>query len=189
MFDKMLLETGATVPAAFGVGPRYEAELIAVVKDAGLSDAKTPLEALQHISEVVAYIELVDLIVEGETTANELIATNIAFRGGVLGPRIKVEPTPAFLDMLANMTVVMTEHKGGRENELNRVKGDVLMGHPINVVMWMAEALKKDGVTLKPGDLLDLGGYLPPAPPEPGTSISLKYIGLTGNPSVTVHFE
>jgi 2-oxo-hept-3-ene-1,7-dioate hydratase len=136
---------------------------------------------------VVPFIELPDLMLEGSFKGAELIATNIAFRGGVLGPRVKVEPTQAFLDALANMTVVMTEDRSGKE--LGRVKGNVLMEHPIKAAMWMAQALKKNGITLKPGDLLSLGGYIPPAPTQPGTSITVKYLGLVGDPSVTVHFE
>ena len=73
--------------------------------------------------------------------------------------------------------------------ELDRVKGNVLMEHPINAAMWMAQVLKKAGVALKPGDLLSLGGYIPPAPTQPGTRLTVKYLGLPGDPSVTVHFE
>lgn len=105
----------------------------------------------------------------------------------VLGPRVKVEPTQAFFEVLANMTVVMTEDRSGKE--LGRVKGNVLMEHPINTAMWMAQALKKAGVALKPGDLLSLGGYIAPAPTQPGTSMTVKYLGSPGDPSVTVHFE
>jgi 2-keto-4-pentenoate hydratase len=187
MFEKMMVNSGAKLPAKFGARPQYEADFTAVAKDAGLADARTPLEALRHISEVVPFIELPDLMLEGTFKANELIATNIAFRGGALGPRVKVEPTQAFLDALANMTVVMTEDKSG--TELGRVKGDALMGHPINAAMWIAQALKKEGVALRPGDLLSLGGYIPPAPTQPGTSITVSYLGLPGDPSVTVHFE
>jgi 2-keto-4-pentenoate hydratase len=85
------------------------------------------------------------------------------------------------------MTVVMTEDNSGKE--LVRVKGHVLMEHPINAALWLAQALKKEGVALKTGDLLSLGGYIPPAPTQPGTSITVKYLGLLGNPAVTVHFE
>jgi 2-oxo-hept-3-ene-1,7-dioate hydratase len=187
MFAKLMVDSGAKLPAQFGARPLYEADFIAVVKDADLADASTPLEALQHIAEVVPFIELPDLMLEGTPTGLALIATNIAFRGGALGPRVKVEPTQAFLEMLANMTVVMTEDKSGKE--LGRVKGNVLMEHPINAAMWLAQALKKEGVALKPGDLLSLGGYIPPAPTQPGTSITVKYVGLPGDPVVTVHFE
>jgi 2-keto-4-pentenoate hydratase len=187
MFAKLMVENGAKLPAQFGARPLYEADFVAVVKDAALADAKTPLEALQHIAEVVPFLELADSMLEGTPTGTALIATNIAFRGGALGPRVKVEPTQTFLEALANMTVVMTEDKSGKE--LGRVKGNVLMEHPINAAMWLAQALKKEGVALKPGDLLSLGGYIPPAPTQPGTSITVKYVGLPGDPSVTVHFE
>ncbi|MGH8068276.1 MAG: hypothetical protein ACRERE_24195 [Candidatus Entotheonellia bacterium] len=158
-----------------------------MVKDAGLADATTPLEALQHIAAVAPFIELPDFMLEGTPPGTALIATNIAFRGGALGPRVKVEPTQAFLEALAKMTVVMTEDMSSKE--LGRVKGNVLMEHPINAAMWMAQALKKAGVALKPGGLLSLGGYIPPASTQPGTRITIKYLGLPGDPSVTVHFE
>jgi 2-keto-4-pentenoate hydratase len=186
MFEKMMLDSGAKLPAKFGARPQYEADFIAVVKDAGLADAKTPLEALRHISDVVPFIELPDLMLEGTPKASERIATNVAFRAGVLGPRVKVEPTQAFLDSLANMTVLMTEDKSGKE--LARVKGNALMDQPINAAMWLAQALKKEAIALKPGDLLSLGGYAL-APTQAGTSITVKYLGLPGDPSVTVHFE
>jgi 2-oxo-hept-3-ene-1,7-dioate hydratase len=187
MFGKMIVDSGARLPAKFGARPLYEADFVAVVKDAALADAKTPLEALQHISEVAPFIELADLALEGTPSGTALIATNIAFRGAALGPRVKVEPSQAFLDSLANMTVVMSEDRSGKE--LGRVKGDVLMGNPVNAAMWVAQALKKDGITLKPGDLLSLGGYIPPAPTQPGTSITVRYLGLPGNPVVTAHFD
>lgn len=187
MFANRMVASNATLPAGFGARPLYEADLIAVVKDAGLADVTTPLEALQHLTDVIPFIELPDLMLEGAPPGIALIATNLAFRGGVLGPRIKVEPTSAFLEALANMTVVMTEDTSGKE--LGRVQGNVLMEHPIRAAIWMAQALKQDGVALKPGDLLSLGGYIPPAPTQPGTRITVKYLGLPGDPSVTVRFE
>lgn len=187
MFGKMMLASGAKLPARFGARPLYEADFLAVVKDARLADAQTQLEALQHISAVVPFIELPDLMLEGAATGAALISTNLGFRGGVLGPRVAVEPTQAFLDALANMTVVMTEERSGKE--LGRAKGDILMQHPVNAAMWLAAALKKDGVALRPGDLLSLGGYIPPTPTQPGTTITVKYLGLPGDPAVTVHLD
>ncbi len=187
MFANHMVASGTTLPAQFGARPMYEADLIAVVQDAALADATTPLDALQHIAAIVPFIELPDLMLAGTATGTALIATNIAFRGGVLGPRIKAEATQAFLDALAEMTVVMTEDSSG--TELGRAKGHVLMENPLNAALWLARALKQDGIVLKPGDLLSLGGYFPPAPTQPGTRITVKYVGLPGEPSVTVHFE
>lgn len=187
MFAKSMVESGARLPARFGARPLYEADLVAVVKDARLAQARTPLEALQHISEVVPFIELSDAMLEGTPTGTAIIAVNAAFRGGALGPRIKVEPTREFLDALAGMTVVTTEENSGKE--LGRANGDALMGHPLNAALWLARALERDGIALKAGDLLSLGAYTPPTPPRPGTRITVRYLGLPGDPSVTVHFD
>jgi 2-keto-4-pentenoate hydratase len=85
------------------------------------------------------------------------------------------------------MTVVMSEDRAGKE--LGRAKGDLIMGNPVNAAMWLAQALKKDGVALKPGDLLSLGGYFPSTQISSGTTISVKYLGLPGDPAVTTHFD
>ncbi|MGE3536126.1 MAG: 2-keto-4-pentenoate hydratase [Candidatus Tectimicrobiota bacterium] len=187
MFAGLMRASGARLPARFGARPLYEADLVVVVKDAGLADASTPLEALQYLAEVAPFIELPDLMLDGTPSGSALIATNIAFRGGVLGPRLPVVPTPAFLDALATMTVVLSEDRQGKE--LGRAPGSALMEHPLNAALWIARALKQDGILLRPGDLLSLGGYFPPAPTQPGSSITVTYRGLPGDPSVTVHFE
>lgn len=53
MFSKRMVESGAGLPAQFVARPMYAADFVAVVKDAALADATTPLEVLQHIAEVV----------------------------------------------------------------------------------------------------------------------------------------
>ena len=90
----------------------------------------------------------------------------------------------AFLDSLAHMTVVMTDETDGKE--LGRARGSALMENPVNAAMWLAQALKKDGIKLKKGDLLSLGGYIPPQPTKAGMKVQVRYIGLPGDPAVTV---
>jgi 2-keto-4-pentenoate hydratase len=187
MFGGMMLASGARLPAKFGARPLQEADFVAVARGPGLADAMTPLEALQHLSEVVPFIELPDLMVEGAPTGPGLIAINVGFRGGVLGRGVPVQPTQAFLDALAGMQVVMTEDVSGRE--LGRAEGSAIMGNPVVAAMWLARTLREQGVELKAGDLLSLGGYLPPSPVQPGTRITVRYLGLPGDPSVTAQFE
>ncbi|MFM2008909.1 MAG: hypothetical protein RIR02_859, partial [Pseudomonadota bacterium] len=139
------------------------------------------------IEFLVPFIELPDLMLEGTFSGNAMVATNVAFRGGVLGQEIPVVKSQAFLDALANMTVVMTDENSGQE--LGRAKGSALMDNPINAAMWLAQDLKKNGVKLKRGDLLSLGGYVPPQPTKPGMRVQVKYIGLPGDPSVSVEFH
>ncbi|MFM8468009.1 MAG: 2-keto-4-pentenoate hydratase [Oxalobacteraceae bacterium] len=187
MYDRNFVDIIAVLPADFGVRPLVEADFLVEVKDPRLADAKTPLEALGYLESVIPFIELPDLMLEGQFSGNAMIATNVAFRGGVTGMEIPVQKTQAFLDALANMTVVMTDDADNKE--IGRVKGTVLMDHPINAAMWLAKELKKDGIRLKKGDLLSLGGFINPVPPKPGMKARVQYIGLPGDPQVTVEFN
>lgn len=187
MFGEQMLSNGVHVPANRGAKPRYESDFIVVVKDAGLAEAMTPLEALAHIDALVPFIELPDLMLDGAITGAELIATNAAYRGGVLGSPIPIMADAAWPDRLAGMDVIVTDERSG--TEIGRAKGSVLMSQPISVAMWLARALKEEGIALKPGDLLSLGGFLASAPVRAGTTVSVRYAGLSGDPVVRVHFD
>jgi 2-oxo-hept-3-ene-1,7-dioate hydratase len=184
MYDRNMVDILAAIPANFGARPLYEADFIVVVKDVRLAEAKTPLEALGYLESIVPFIEMPDLMLEGSFNGNAMIATNVAFRGGVMGDDIPVVKSQAFLDALANMTVVMTDEVDG--TELGRAKGSVLMENPIYAAMWLAKELKKDGITLKKGDLLSLGGFISPQPTKAGMKVQVKYNGLPGDPAVAV---
>ena len=186
MFGRMMLASGARLPARFGAKPRYEADFIVVVKDAGLADARTPADALTHLSALVPFIELPDLMIDGSPNGLELIATNAAFRGGVSGAPIPVTG-PALAEALAAMEVVMTEDISGRE--IARARGSVLMDNPLNAAIWLARELRRAGVELRAGDQLSLGGFISSQPTQPGTRISVRYVGLPGDPVVSVAFD
>ncbi len=188
MYDRNMVDIQAVLPHDFGARPQYEADLIVEVKDAGLADATTPLEALAHLESVVPFIELPDLMLEGQFSGGNFIAANVGFRGGVTGMELPVQRTQAFADAMANMTVVMVDEADGHK-ELGRAKGSALMDNPLNAAIWLAKELKKDGITLKQGDLLSLGGFFPPQATRPGMKLRLQYLGLPGDPAVGVEFN
>ena len=188
MYDRNMVDIIATLPHDFGARPLYEADLIVEVKDAGLADAKTPLQALEHIESVVPFIELPDLMLEGQFSGNNFIAVNVGFRGGVTGAELPVQRTQAFADAMANMTVVMVDEADGSK-ELGRGQGSAIMGNPLNAAIWLAKELKKEGIVLKKGDLLSLGGFFPPQPAKAGMKVRMQYIGLPGDPAVSVEFN
>lgn len=188
MFNRNMVDIIAVIPAKFGARPTFEADLLVEVKDPALADATTPLQALACLESVIPFIELPDLMMDGKFSGNALLAANLGFRGGVLGAEVPVQNTQAFVDALANMTVVMSD-RGPQAKEFGRAKGSDLLGHPLNAAMWLAQALKKDGITLKKGDLLSLGGFLPPVPSQSGMNIQLQYLGLPGDPAVNVEFN
>lgn len=187
MFGKNMFKTGDTVTSKLGAKPLYEPDMVAIVKDAGLANAKTPLEALQHIEYFAPFLELPDAMRESGVVGPALVATNVIFRGGVIGDRIDVQPTQAFLDSIGAMTVVTTEDKSGKV--LARGKGDALLGNPAAAALWLAQTLETSGVDVKPGDILSLGSFNAPVPPVAGTTISVKFVGLPNEPKATVNFE
>ncbi len=188
MYDRNMVDIQAVLPHDFGARPLYEADFLVEVKDGGLADAKTPLEALAHLESVIPFIELPDLMLEGQFSGSNFIATNVGFRGGVTGAELPVQRTQAFADALANMTVVMVD-EADNNKELGRAKGSALMDNPLNAAIWLAKELKKDGITLKKGDLLSLGGFFPPQPTKAGMKVRMQYIGLPGDPVVSIEFN
>lgn len=188
MYDRNMVDIIAVLPHNFGARSQYEADLIVEVKDAALADAKTPLEALAHLESVVPFIELPDLMLEGQFSGNRFTAVNVGFRGGVTGQEIPVQVTQAFADAMATMTIVMVDEADGNK-ELGRANGSAIMGHPLNAAIWLAKQLKQAGITLQKGDLLSLGSLIPAQPTKPGMRVRIQYIGLPGDPSVSVAFN
>jgi 2-keto-4-pentenoate hydratase len=179
------LRSGAEVPAAFGATPQVEADFLLRVKDDGINDAgRDHVEILRHLEAAIPYVELPDLVLSGKMDAPNLLAMNVGARLGVLGDPVPVQPTQAFADRLANMTVVFSDDTG---KEIARAPGRVVLGHPLNVVAFLVEDLKKAGRRLQAGDLLSVAGYSAPVRTEAGRTYTVRYEGLADAPvSVSV---
>jgi len=186
LFEKMLLADGVEVPAKFGARPAFEADLMVEVKDDGINDARTPAEVLPHLKRIIPFIEMPDGVLDPKETVNGpvLVAINLGARLGVLGKGLA--PLPEHLDALAKMDVVVRDQDG---KELARGAGSSILGHPLNVVVWLAKDLARDGQRLKAGDLLSLGSFTGLLPPKPGLAVTVTYEGLGENPGVRVRFK
>jgi 2-keto-4-pentenoate hydratase len=185
LLANMLLPDGATVPAKFGVKPFFEADLIVEVGSTAIHTATTPLQALAALRSVRPFIELPDTLVDdpSKLTAPALVLNNVGARLGVLGAPVAVRADAAFADALRDMTVQRLDASG---KVLQQEKGTAILGHPLNAVIWLAAELKRDGITLKPGDLLSLGAFFA-GPVQPGVPVRLAYLGLPGDPKVSVN--
>jgi len=191
LFKDMVVNTGASIDPAFGARPLYEADMLVRVKSGAINIARTPEEVLQFIDYVIPFIELPDLLVQnpGQLSGPDVSAINVGARLGVMGvpilvPEGALERT-AMLDALRDMTVRLNDEKG---NELARGKGSDILQHPLNAVVWLAQALGKEGLSMKPGDLISLGSFSPLKPPVPGQTVTASYDGLPGAQPVVVHF-
>ncbi|MHA7602320.1 2-keto-4-pentenoate hydratase [Alicycliphilus sp. T452] len=192
LYEGMVQPSGAAVPAAFGARPLYEADMLVRVRDAAINHARTPYEVLQHIDQVIPFIELPDLVVQAPPQLNGpgVAAINVGARLGVAGQPIAVPATRgeryALLDALERMDVQLTNQQG---QLLASGKGRDILGQPLNAVVWIAQALQQEGITLQPGDLISLGSFSPLLPPRAGLSVTATYAGLPGAQPVQVHFK
>lgn len=188
LLDGMLLENGAALPAAFGARPLWEADMLLVVKDAGINEVTTAEELLKHISAMRPFIELPDLAIAAAAPMNGLVLTaiNVGARYGVVGAEVPLEPTPATMEALRTVRIVASGEDG---NTLAEATGEATLGHPLNAALWLLGDLAESGVTLKPGDLLSLGSFTPLTPPKSGQAVTVRYEGLPGTPTVSVRFE
>jgi len=188
LLEKMILEDGAKVPAAYGARPVWEADLLLVVKDDSINSAKTPEEALAHVSGFRAFIELPDLVFGPDEKLDglQLTAINVGARLGVAGAETPLEANAETVRALADMKVVA---KGKDGAVLAESTGAATLGNPLNAVVWLVADLAKSGRALKAGDLVSVGSFTPLTPPKAGEAITVSYEGLPGNPSVSVTFE
>jgi 2-keto-4-pentenoate hydratase len=186
LLEKMILRDHAEVKINYGVRPLVEADLVVVVRDRAINNAASPLDVLRSLKEIVAFIELPDVIAANQRVTGPLLtAVNVGARYGVLGQRVQVKPTWAFVEALEKMQINLVDGTG---KEQGKAGGAMILEHPINAILWLIEDLQKDGKELRPGDLLSLGS-VKAITPEPGQTYTVKYEGLPGGPiSVSVKF-
>lgn len=187
LYAPMLLPADSTVDAAFGARALYEADLLVRVSSAAINQATTPLQVLAAIDQVIPFIELPDLVVQAPPRLNgaAIAAINVGARLGVVGTPVPVEATPAFSDRLRDMEVLVMADGA----EVDRGKGSDVLEHPLNAVVWLAKDLAKQGLALKPGDLVSLGSFSKLMPPKPGMAVQVIYQGLPGTPMVAAQFK
>lgn len=187
LYAPMLLPNGSTVPAGFGARPVFEADLLVRVSDSAINRATTPAEVLRAIDQVIPFIELPDLVVSepGRLDGAAIMAINVGARLGVTGTPIAVAPVAGLADALRSMRVIVSANGA----ELDSGSGSDLLDHPLNAVIWLAADLARDGLALGPGDLVSLGAFSRPLPPQPGLAVEVQYLGLPGDPIVTVRFR
>lgn len=192
LYEGMVLANGAAVEAGFGARPLFEADMLVRVKSAQINQAKTPMQVLEAIDQVIPFIELPDLLVQAPPKLNGagVSAINVGARLGVAGAPLAVPAYRAeryaFLQALADMQVSLTDGAGTR---LGGGKGSDILEHPLNAVVWLAQALAQEGLAMQPGDLISLGSFSPLLPPKAGLSVMATYDGLPGAAPVRVTFK
>lgn len=172
------LRSGGEVPARFGAVPNIEADLLVRVSSDAINQARTHLDVLRAIDLVIPFIEMPDLVLSGGMDGPNLLAINVGARLGVVGEAIPVQATEDFAARLGTMTVTLAND----QRELARAPGTALLGHPLNVIPWLAEDLARRGLRMQVGQYISLGGFSPAVAAEAGRSYTVRYDGLLAQP-------
>jgi 2-keto-4-pentenoate hydratase len=189
LMEKMILKSGTTIEANFGARPLYEGDLILRVGSDAINGAASAIEALRSIDAAIPFIELPDLVYAKDVKINGpmLAAVNVAARYGIVGGHPR-STHPEWMERLKNFKCQIYDEKGVM---LIEAPGSSLMEHPMNVVLWIRDSLKADGIALKKGDLLSLGTITKLTPTAPNTTVFARYVGLDpkGHVVISVNFK
>jgi 2-keto-4-pentenoate hydratase len=187
LYEGMVLANGATVDAAFGARPLFEADMLVRVKSAAINQAKTPMEVLEPIDQVIPFIELPDLMVQAPPKLNGagVSAINVGARLGVAGAPLAVPAYRAeryaLLQALADMQCQPDRWRGCPAGWR---QGQRHPGAPAQRRGVAGQALAQEGLAMQPGDLISLGSFSPLLPPKAGLSVTATFDGLPGRRSL-----
>jgi 2-keto-4-pentenoate hydratase len=181
LLENMLLEDGAELALDYAARPAVEADLLVRVRDPNINEARTDLELLAGLSEVIPFIELADLLLlpGASNDLRTLTALNAGARTGVVGTPVALTADQATLDRLGSFSVRLEDEKG---RLYGAGRGADLLGHPIHVVRWMRDALRARGDRLREGDVLSLGTLTPVQALKKPARLTAHYHGLLADP-------
>jgi 2-keto-4-pentenoate hydratase len=175
LFAPMLLN-GDQVSLAGSRSPFFEADLIVTVGDAAIMQAKTREQAAAALDEVIPFVELPDLaLTEGvKPTGALMTAYGVMPWRGVMGPGVKIADLADPVADLAALSVDLTSDG----TSVGSGTGQMLLGHPLDVVLWL---VAQGGYSLGPGTMISLGSLGKLHPATSGHRIEADYM-LGGKP-------
>ncbi|WP_340109878.1 hydratase [Pikeienuella sp. HZG-20] len=170
LFAPMLLRNGAEVSLADARTPFFEADLIVTVGDAAIMRATTREEAAAALDEVRPFVELPDLaFADGiKPTGALMTAYGVIPWRGVMGDGIRIADLPDPVANLGALTVDLISDGA----IVGSGVGDMLLGHPLDVVLWL---VRQDGVDLAPGMVISLGSLGKLHRASPNHQIEARY--------------
>ncbi|ARC36277.2 hydratase [Paracoccus yeei] len=176
LFAPMLVGDGSRLSLRGARSPLYEADLVVTVGDAAIMRARTRAEAAAALRDVRPFIELPDIALRQGVvpTAPLMAAYGVTPWRGVLGQGVALADLADPVGDLARMTVALKVD--GRT--VTTAQGSALLGHPLDVVLWLVQ---RGGQDLTPGMIISLGSFGTLGPALPGQRIEAEY-DIAGHP-------
>ncbi|WP_347267192.1 fumarylacetoacetate hydrolase family protein [Paracoccus sp. (in: a-proteobacteria)] len=170
LFAPMLVPDGTRLSLKGSRAPFFEADLAVTVGDGAIMQARTREEVAAALKDVRPFIELPDIALrEGVRPTAPLIAAYGATPWrGVLGRGIAIaDLTDPVADLAALSVDLRLDGKS-----IDSGSGEMLLGHPLDVVLWL---VRQGNYDLKPGSVISLGSLGGMHPALPGQRIEADY--------------
>lgn len=170
LFEDMVFDAGATVPAGRFIQPRVEAEIAFVMK-APLQGADVSVETVLAGTDYIApALEILDTRIERfnaearqARTIFDTISDNAANAGIVVADR---RISPASVDMRWMGAIV---YRNGEVEETGLGAG--VLDHPARGIAWLAGRLHRYGMGIAAGEVVLSGSFVRPVEARHGDSI------------------
>lgn len=172
LYADMAYGDSTPIPSSRLLQPRIEAE-VAFVLGGDLTELPvTAADVLRAVDFVVASIEIVDSRIEGwDISIVDTVADNASSGLFVLGgaPRSLRD-----IEDLRDIRMALT-----CDGEVvSSGSGAACLGHPVNAVVWLANAVSERGVPLRAGEVLLSGALGPLVVARPGSTYEATFSGL-----------
>ncbi len=184
LFDDMLFENGATVPAGRFIQPRIECEIAFVMKSAIGGENVSRADVIAATDFVAPSIEILDtriLRADPETgktrSVYDTISDNAANAGIVLGAERHA------IDAFDLRWVGAISSRNGEVEETGLGAG--VLNDPVESVVWLARRMAQYGQQIKAGQVILSGSFIRPVECPSGTEIHADF-GAFG--SVDINF-
>ena len=173
LYDDMVFEDGATVPAGRFIQPRVEAEIAFVMKSA--LDGEVTREAVLAATDYVApSLEILDTRILRQDPATgqsriitDTVSDNAANAGVVLGT---AQHAPDAHDLRWTGAIVRVNGEVESTGLGAAVQDDPVMG-----LVWLARRMHQYGQRIEAGQIILSGSFIAPIECPPGTRIDADF--------------
>jgi len=177
LLDSMFVPDDSAADVARFVQPRVEPEVAFVLGRPLSGPGLTAADAIAAVEFVLPALEIIDSrIADWKITLPDTVADNASSGAVVLGTR------PARLDGLDLALVGCLLHVNGELTATGA--GGAVLGSPVNALVWLANTLSENGVTLEAGHVVMPGAVTASVPVSAGTAVTARFGGI-GSVSVT----